>query len=124
MPTFAKSFTFDERAAEASSVRKKYPDRVPVVVELGAAEKTLPPLTKNKYLVPLEMKMGEFMYTIRQKMKLSSKAALFMLTGGQTAHRGSLPCPTDLLVTTYNKFKSNDGFLYFELHAESVFGGF
>jgi len=118
---FRDEFSFGKRLAEASSIRKKYPDRVPVVVEIARTEINLPPLGKKKYLVPLDMKMGEFIYTIRGRMRLKSTVAVFMFVGDQNG-KGILPCPTDLLITCYHKFASRDGFLYFELHSENVFG--
>ncbi|GAG34314.1 unnamed protein product, partial [marine sediment metagenome] len=48
--TFKKEHPFENRLAESSRIREKYPTRVPVIVEKTETCKNVPKLDKKKYL--------------------------------------------------------------------------
>jgi GABA(A) receptor-associated protein len=97
-------------------ILEKYPDRVPVMV--NRKEKSdVPEIERHKYLVPKNMTVGNFIYIIRKHIKLSSDKALFVFIDNK------LICNTEMMDTTYNKYKSDDGFLYVIYSGESTFGG-
>ena len=51
--------------SQATRIRSKYPDRVPVICE-KAARSGLPNIEKKKFLVPGTMLVGEFKYIIHK----------------------------------------------------------
>lgn len=114
--SFIKQFPLDQRKAESKRIRERYPDRVPVIVE-RAAQTTLPPLDRRKFLVPAELTMGQFAYVIRKRIKLSPEKSMYVM------------CNNELVTTSremhsvYNSHKSDDGFLYVVVSEESTFGG-
>jgi GABA(A) receptor-associated protein len=116
---FKKKFSLSHRVAESARILKKYPDRVPVIVELSksAYSSSLPKMTKRKFLVPCELTMGQFMIVIRKRIKLSTDQALFAFVGT------TVPNPSMLLSELYQKNQDpDDHFLYVAVSRESVFG--
>ena len=63
------------------SVKKiieKYPDRVPVYVTRGKGDKHLKNIDQNKFIVPEDITVAQFMTIIRKKIDLSPEMALFL----------------------------------------------
>ncbi|RIA04508.1 hypothetical protein BRARA_K01254 [Brassica rapa] len=85
----------ERRLIEASRTRDKYPDRVPFDV---------PNIDKKKYLIPDDLTVGQFVYVVRKRIKLSAEKAIFVFV------KNTLP-PTD-----------EDGFLYMTYSGENTFG--
>ncbi len=117
--SFKDQNTFEQRTSEAQRLRNKYPDRIPIIVELEERDgKTLGTLDKRKYLVPQDLNLTQFMYVIRKRMKLSNETAMFMFVGKILAPMDST---TEQL---YNEHKASDGFLYITIAGDSAFGQF
>ena len=55
------------RKDEVSSIRSKFPNKVPVIVERYHKEKDLPILDKTKFLVPEELTLSQFVTIIRYR---------------------------------------------------------
>jgi GABA(A) receptor-associated protein len=103
---------------EALRVLNKYPDRIPVIVNraTNATEKTLY-LDCQKFLVPGELTMGQFMYVIRKRMNIAPYEALFLFINGV------IPPTNSLMSTVYEEMKDEDTlFLYVTYSMENVFG--
>jgi hypothetical protein len=70
MPSSSKSFkdehTPEKRKAEADKIRRKYPDRIPVIVERNPKERNVSEIDKKKYLVPGDLTVAQFMYVTRR----------------------------------------------------------
>ena len=112
---FKKRYDADARAAEGKRVRERYPDRVPVIVERGR-DASVPHIDKVKYLVPLDLTMGQFCFVVRKRISLPAERALFLMVGSNLA-------PSSALVTNvYEEHKDKDGFLQ-DLAGENTFGG-
>ena len=56
--------------------RRKYPNRVPVIVE-KAPKARLGDLDKKKYLVPSDLTVSQFYFLIRKRISLRPEDALF-----------------------------------------------
>jgi len=113
--SFKEEHTLDKRQAEAQRIREKYPDRIPVIVE--KAEKTdIPDIDKKKYLVPSDLTVGQFVYVIRKRIKLSPEKAIFIFV------KNVLPPTAALMSTIYEDHKDEDGFLYITYSGENTFG--
>ncbi len=115
--SFRKANTFEKRALESSRIRVKYPDRVPVICRRSKSCKDLDELKKEKYLVPKEKTIGEFLHILRQKIKIHSDKAFFVMVEGRV-----LPGTSETFGNIYNDHKNDDGFLYIEYHGENTFG--
>ncbi|XP_031501945.1 autophagy-related protein 8C-like [Nymphaea colorata] len=113
--SFKAEHPLERRRAEAVRIREKYPDRVPVIVE--KAEKTdIPDIDKKKYLVPADLTVGQLVYVIRKRIKLSAEKAIFIFV------KNVLPPTGAMMSTIYEEHKDEDGFLYMTYSGENTFG--
>ncbi|NXQ34874.1 GBRAP protein, partial [Alaudala cheleensis] len=56
---YKEEHPFEKRRCEGEKIRKKYPDRVPVIVE-KAPKARIGDLDKKKYLVPSDLTGGDW----------------------------------------------------------------
>ncbi|KAG2435899.1 hypothetical protein HXX76_007094 [Chlamydomonas incerta] len=115
-PTFKQEHSLDKRKAEAARIKEKYPDRIPVIVE-KAERSDIPDIDKKKYLVPSDLTVGQFVYVIRKRIKLSPEKAIFIFV------KNVLPPTAALMSSIYEDHKDEDGFLYITYSGENTFGG-
>lgn len=107
-----------ERVQESRSIRKRYPLKVPVIVERLKGEKQLPLLEKVKFLVPEDMCISQFMFVVRSRMlTLSPSQSLhFIINSSQ------VPSMQLTMGEVYGRFADEDGFLYLRYAATAMFG--
>lgn len=115
---FKKEFLFEKRLEESIRVRTKYPDKIPIICEKmeGKKDSDIPIIDKKKYLVPNDFNFGQFIYVIRNRLKLPPEKAIFLFVGG------SIPTGTNIISQIYESAKDKDGFLYIEYSGENTFG--
>ncbi|KAM7261096.1 hypothetical protein ACFE04_026571 [Oxalis oulophora] len=113
--TFKQDHDFETRRSEASRIREKYPERIPVIVE-RAAKSDIASIDKKKYLVPADLTVGQFVYVIRKRIKLNADRAIFIFVDNV------LPPTGAQLSNIYEEKKDADGFLYITYSGENVFG--
>lgn len=113
---FKSTKTFTERKTEADRILTKYPDQVPIICEKVAGNKDLPEMDKFKFLVPKDLTLGQFMYVIRNRMKLSPEKAIFLFVGK------NVPSSSELIGSIYHNYRDADGFLYVIYSGENTFG--
>lgn len=65
-----------------NEIMVKYPDRVPVIVTRNK-KSTTPEIDKHKYLVPMDITVGQFLFVIRKRMSLTPDRALFLFIDGE-----------------------------------------
>ncbi|RLN72518.1 hypothetical protein BBJ28_00009488 [Nothophytophthora sp. Chile5] len=115
----------EKRQAEAQRIRSKYPDRIPVRAPLWyellvicekADRSDIPDIDKKKYLVPADLTVGQFVYVIRKRIKLSPEKAIFIFINNV------LPPTAALMSNIYEEQKDVDGFLYITYSGENTFG--
>ncbi|KAL5650447.1 hypothetical protein ACJX0J_041256, partial [Zea mays] len=75
--SFKLEHPLEKRQSEANRIREKYPDRIPVIVE-KAERSDIPDIDKKKYLVPADLTVGQFVYVVRKRIKLSAEKAIFI----------------------------------------------
>ncbi|XP_010324593.1 autophagy-related protein 8f isoform X2 [Solanum lycopersicum] len=116
-PFLVQSFSTkkEKRRAEASRIREKYTDRIPVIVE-KAERSDIPNIDKKKYLVPADLTVGQFVYVIRKRIKLSAEKAIFIFVDNV------LPPTGAIMSSIYDEKKDEDGFLYVTYSGENTFG--
>jgi GABA(A) receptor-associated protein len=114
---FKQSHTLEHRKNEAKRILAKYPDRIPVIV--SKHEKTeVSDIDKKKFLVPLDLTVGQFKYVIRKRIHLTPEKAIFIFVNN------NLPPVSELMRNLYNQHKDEDGFLYVMYSGENTFGSF
>lgn len=105
------------RKDEVCSIRSKFPNKLPVIVERYTREKSLPLLDKTKFLVPFELTLGQFLCLLRNKIDLESTQALFLLVAEK-----SMSCMSSSMGELYSHYSDPDGFLYITYASQEVFG--
>ena len=117
MSQFKKAHPFERRHAESRNIISKYPDRVPVICERNPRSTDIPAVDKKKYLVPIDLTIGQFIYIIRKRMALDQSKALFLFVNE------SVLVPTSALMQAiYSQYADADGFLYISYSGENTFG--
>jgi GABA(A) receptor-associated protein len=112
---FQEEHDFEKRQSEASRIRSKYPNRIPVICE-KADKSDISDIDKKKYLVPSDLTVGQFVYVIRKRIKLSSEKAIFIFCNN------SMPPTGAMMSHIYEQNKNEDGFLYITYSGENTFG--
>lgn len=105
----------EERLEQYKKITESHPNKVPVIVE-RAPSADVPEIDKNKYLVPSDLTVAQFLCLIRKRIKLSNDQALFIYVNG------TLPATSAMFSTIYEEHKDKDGFLYVVYTGESSFG--
>ncbi|EFE36699.1 uncharacterized protein ARB_04224 [Trichophyton benhamiae CBS 112371] len=114
---FKDEHPFEKRKAEAERIRQKYADRIPVICE-KVEKSDIATIDKKKYLVPADLTVGQFVYVIRKRIKLSPEKAIFIFVDEV------LPPTAALMSSIYEEHKDEDGFLYITYSGENTFGSF
>lgn len=115
---FRERYTLDQRLEESTRILAKYPTRIPVIVERSKnCSNDIPQLDKNKYLIPDDLTIGQFMYVIRKRMKINSEKALYIILDN-----GVIPASSQIVRNIYDQYKGKDQFLCFNYSGESTFG--
>eukprot|EP00924_Labyrinthula_sp_SR-Ha-C_P007570 snap_masked-scaffold_42-processed-gene-0.11-mRNA-1 protein AED:0.09 eAED:0.09 QI:0/-1/0/1/-1/1/1/0/118 len=115
MGSFKESHPVEKRRHEAERIRQKYPDRIPVICEKDTRSEIVD-IDKKKYLVPQDLTVGQFVYIIRKRIKLSPEKAIYLFINNV------LPPTAALMSTIYDEQKDEDGFLYITYSGEGTFG--
>ncbi|KAE8734203.1 Autophagy-related protein 8D [Hibiscus syriacus] len=133
---FLEERTLEQRQEESKTILTKYPDRVP---SIGISDRTarncslrmslcqkvmierysmtdLPDIEKNKFLVPRDMSVGQFIHILTRRLQLSPGKALVVFVNN------TLPQTASLMGSVYSSFKDEDGFLYMCYSTEKTFG--
>ncbi len=118
MPSFKTKYSFHDRKAEFARMATKHPDRLPIIIERVETKnsETLPQIDKNKYLVPKDLSVGQFVFLIRKRIKLEQDKALFVLFNNKLIPQ------SELIQQIYDVNKDEDGFLYATYMSEATFG--
>ncbi len=92
----------------------KYPDRIPVSVEVSEGLY----LDRNKYLVPRTMTVGEFNIVIRKRMnKLKPYEAIFLFV-----NKSTIPPTSSTFETLHREYSENNMLLHLKYTKENTFG--
>jgi GABA(A) receptor-associated protein len=114
--SFKTTFTHVQRSLESCRILAKHTDRRPVICERASNQSTLPNIDKTKYLVPTDLTVGQFMYVIRKRLKLTAEQSLFFIV------RGEIPSSSETMLNLYTRHCDTDQFLYISYMAENAFG--
>ena len=92
-----------KRKSEATRIRQKYPDRIPVICEKSSGS-DVPDIDKQKYLVPSDLTVSQFVYVIRKRVKLNPEKAIFVFV------KDSQPNSSELMIKIYEEQKGMEGY--------------
>ena len=112
---YRKLKSFEERLAESAKIRKKYPTRVPIIIE-KLPSSNMPSMKKTKFLVPEDMQITNLIAVVRKNIELQPSEALYLFVNG------SLLSGSQQLAVIYESHKSEDNFLYVQFASEATFG--
>lgn len=90
---------------EITFLQKKFPERVPVIVE-KCPRCSLNDLAKKKFLVPAEITIEDFYYIIRRRISLHPAENLCLYIGKVKPGHGTH------MIQLYKEFQAGDGILH------------
>lgn len=73
-------------------------------------------LFDDRFLVPRDMSVGQFIHILSSRLHLTPGKALFVFV------KDTLPQTATLMDSVYESFKDKDGFLYMCYSSEKTFG--
>ncbi|KAG5885837.1 hypothetical protein JTB14_032032 [Gonioctena quinquepunctata] len=112
---YKEEHPFEKRKLEGEKIRRKYPDRVPVIVE-KAPKARIGDVDKKKYLVPSDLTVGQFYFLIRKRIHLRPEDALFFFVNNV------IPPTSATMGSLYQEHHEEDFFLYIAYSDENVYG--
>ena len=106
---------FEDRCLESRTMRARYPERVPIIIEPKG--RTTPMIDKRKYMAPKDITFSQLFYVVRKRLSMGSEKGLFFFMEG-----GTIVPASALVHETYNKHHDLDGFMYISYSIENTFG--
>jgi len=117
MKPFKQRRSFEARKMEVENIRKKFPNKIPVVVERYQREVNLPIMDKTKFLVPKELTMLNFAIIIKNRLRVPTSRAFYFVINNQ-----SIASTSKTIAEVYKEHKDEDGFLYMTYASQEMFG--
>jgi hypothetical protein len=100
-----------QRREDVLRLLKRYPEKIPVYVE---GEN----ISQNKFLVPYDITVAQFLYMLREKVLLTSTQSIFLFFGKRREIM-----PSNMIIREiYDRLKDDDDMLYAFYSKENVFG--
>lgn len=96
-------------------MKLKYPNRIPVVVN-KSKNSNAPDIDKNKYLVPSDLTLGQFIFVIRKRINLNPEQAIYIFC------KDTLPNTSMVMSELYNIYKNSNELLELTYNIENTFG--
>jgi GABA(A) receptor-associated protein len=113
---YKMNHSLEQRMQEAEKVRERHPDRLPVICEKVDGS-NIPDIDKNKFLVPSDLTVGQFVLVVRKRVMLEPEKAIFLFIDDKT-----IPSNAAMMSDLYQKHKDEDGYLYVKYSGENTFG--
>lgn len=108
--------SLEQRLSEASKIKKKYPDKIPVIIKKSSMCNNLNEIDRNKYLIPHDLCIGQLSYIVKKRLNIDSTTAIFLFCNNTILNS------SNTINELYNQQKNSDGFLYIEYTSENTFG--
>jgi len=112
----ATATTDAANSSTVHSIRRKYPDRIPIFVSKDP-NSNVPMISKTKFLTPYDITVGQFIYIIRKWIKLRPEESLFIFINNL------MPATGLSMKEVYETHKSADEVLRIVYSTENTFGG-
>lgn len=96
---------------ESAKLMHKYPNKIPLIIKTNIL------IDKKKFLVSDETTLGSFMFLLKTKyIHLKKHESLYIFFNNRMINSSIT------FLTLYERYKSDDGFLYANLVIENSFG--
>ena len=124
---YREKYSLEQRRTESKNVKKKYPDRIPLIVSKDP-DSDLSNIDKEKYLVPSDFTVAQLLTIIRQRTTIGPEKSinLFVIDYNNTQILAPTSSTIGSLYTqyvdTFISDKKYDGYLYIIYTGENVFG--
>jgi len=116
MEVIHKEKPLQQRQDESKKIQDKYPDKVCVYIERLENCNLIDKIDKNKFLVPNNITVGQFIFVIRKRIKLGPETGLFFFVNN------TIISGNTTMGEINSKYKDEDGFLYVTYSGENCFG--
>ena len=113
--SFKTKYDFETRKKESDKIKSKYINRYPIIVS-KSSKSILEDIERNKFLVPGDLTIGQFICIVRKRIKLNETESVFLFINN------ILPATSSNIGSIYEEHKEDDGFLYITYCNENVFG--
>jgi hypothetical protein len=119
--SYKNTTPLSQREYESNRIICKYPNTIPVIVESKSSDIVL---KKNKFLVPYDVSVSHLLCSLRKKLKLEERKAIFL------CYDDVFVSGSEMMAEVYRKFKekneygkkNHDRFLYMNIFSENTFG--
>jgi hypothetical protein len=106
--------SFHDRLSLSERLLKKYPDKVPVIIDISKTYNL--ELKIKKYIVSKDDTLAQFIMKLRENMKIKPEQGIFLFI-----NKKLVPVSMKMEII-YNSMKSDDGLLYIMVCTENAFG--
>jgi GABA(A) receptor-associated protein len=94
-----------QRKEESSNILRKYAGHIPVIVDKDPPAR-LPDIERQKFFVPFDLSIGQFVDVVRKWIDLQPSDAIFLFVSRK------LPPPNGTMGKLYGGKRDEDGFMY------------
>tara|TARA_B100000768_G_scaffold181385_1_gene204167 strand:- start:2166 stop:2531 length:366 start_codon:yes stop_codon:yes gene_type:complete len=110
-------FNKDNLKNSVDKILIRYPNKVPVYVKKSKNDKNLKDIEKNKFIVPNDITIGQFLTIIRKRIDLNHEMALFIFINDSI-----LPLQSETMKNLYYEHRNSEGLLELQYCGENTFG--
>jgi len=119
---FEKESDIEARKAESKRIILKYSKHLPIIAECLPGDKNMQTVTPNtqykkRFLVCHDLTLAQFQMILRKRIGISSSDAITIFCKNK-----DMPTTSDNMLSLYDRYVSDDGFLYIFYGSEAVFG--
>ena len=107
--------SLEERRKESENIIQKYRSHIPVIVD-KEPKCSLPDIERQKFLVPSELSIGQFVFVVRKRINLAPSDAIFLFVNKK------IPTPNQTMGSLYEENKDEDGFMYCTYSSDTAYG--
>ncbi|KAK7085802.1 putative ATG8, partial [Halocaridina rubra] len=112
---YKETTPFYQRRALGQKLRRRHPNKVPVIVEKSPKARLGNGVIK-KYLIPFECTVGHLYFLIRKQLNLRPEEALILCV------RNVIPSSSVTMGSVYHHYHDSDLLLYVSYQDENVYG--
>ena len=108
---FNKMNNFDARLKSSNIILSKHKNRKPIIIYCEEKD------VNFKFLLLDSHTISIVILNLKQRLKLNNQDSIFLFI-----NKSVIPCPTETILSLYNKYKDKDGYLYIDVKKENTFG--
>ena len=103
--------------ASIEKLKEKYPGRVPIFVMKSKHDKILPNINSNKFIVPEDITVSDFMQVVRKRIEVGHETSMFLFVNEKV-----MPRTSDPIGKLYSEYKNKEDVLEIYYCGENTFG--